>query len=116
MCHSVLHLLTLLYCGDDPVNSFSNGNPVILGTISVAEGYCIGFGVFATGNEYKRSLLFGCSPNFFREPIGRIINACADTLCFELIDNVVEVLVERIGHWNGNDLFWSQPCGESAGI
>src|SRR5699024_6141561 len=48
--------------------------------------------------------VFGGGANFLGEPVGGIIDPCTNTVRFELIDNVIHVVVEGISHRYRNDL------------
>src|SRR5699024_5360874 len=109
VCHDVLYLLTLLHCGDNPIDGFIDRHTVILGTVTIPEGNGTGFGVFASGNQYKRCFMFWGSTDFFGESVCGVINPSPNSMAFEPINDIVHIVVEGVSYWNSDDLLRCQP-------
>src|SRR5690554_2555215 len=101
---------------DDPRDGLLDGHTVVLRAVAIAERDRAGLGVLATGDEDEGNLLRARIADLLAEAVVREVDLGPDAFGVQAPHDVLQVLVERVGHRDGENLNGSEPRGERPGV
>src|SRR6478609_11679290 len=90
--------------GDDPLDRLRDRHAVVLAAVAVAERHGTGLDVLAAGDERERDLLGARIADLLAEAVVGVVDLGTDALRAQLRDDVGQVVVERLGDRDGDNL------------
>src|SRR5690606_36180525 len=100
----------------DALNGFGHGHAVALAAVPEPERDSTALGVLSPGDEHERRLARGSGPDLLVKTGVRGVHLHADAVRAKLSGDVVQVVVEGLGHGYGEHLDGSEPGREGPGV